>query len=91
MNYRRKKGQSLVETGLTLCLVSVVAVGSLSILGKEIKNAFNTTTAVVKEAREYAEISTGGQGDDDETCGDQCQCENAGGTWVEGWDPPCIY
>ncbi|OGI01341.1 MAG: hypothetical protein A2Y25_02475 [Candidatus Melainabacteria bacterium GWF2_37_15] len=87
MNYRKEKGQSLVETGLVLSLVSLVAIGSLSVLGKLIQENFKAT---VTRYSEVVEISNGDNGDG-ETGGDKEQCQNAGGVWVEGWDPPCLY
>ena len=35
-------GQSMVETGLIIALVSVVAIGALSGIGKQINTAFET-------------------------------------------------
>jgi pilus assembly protein Flp/PilA len=40
--FASKKGQTLVEYGLILALVSVVVITVLSLLGNQINNTFNT-------------------------------------------------
>jgi len=41
---RSKRGQTLVEYGLILALVSIVVITVLSVLGTSIKGVFNTIT-----------------------------------------------
>jgi len=44
---RSKRGQTLVEYGLILALVSIVVITVLSVLGTSIKNVFNTITTTL--------------------------------------------
>jgi pilus assembly protein Flp/PilA len=39
---RKEKGQGLIEYALILVLVSIVAIGGLTLLGPRIANVFNT-------------------------------------------------
>ncbi|MDD5260867.1 MAG: Flp family type IVb pilin [Methylacidiphilales bacterium] len=41
---KSKKGQTLVEYGLILALVSIVVIVVLGLLGNQLKNIFNTIT-----------------------------------------------
>jgi pilus assembly protein Flp/PilA len=38
----KEKGQGLIEYAMILALVSIVAIGALSLLGPRIANVFNT-------------------------------------------------
>jgi pilus assembly protein Flp/PilA len=44
---RSKRGQTLVEYGLILALVSIVVITVLSVLGTSIKGVFNTITSTL--------------------------------------------
>jgi len=41
---KSKKGQTLVEYGLILALVSIVVIAVLTLLGNQLKNIFSTIT-----------------------------------------------
>jgi pilus assembly protein Flp/PilA len=41
---KSKKGQTLVEYGLILALVSIVVIAVLTLLGDQLKNIFSTIT-----------------------------------------------
>lgn len=51
---KKAKGQSLVEYGLILALVSVVAITVLNTMGKEIKNTVNQVKNQLVNANEMA-------------------------------------
>jgi len=46
----KKKGQSLVEYGLILALVSVVAIAVLTTMGGQIKNTINQVNTKLENA-----------------------------------------
>ncbi|MGD9580555.1 MAG: Flp family type IVb pilin [Vampirovibrionia bacterium] len=48
LNKRKNKGQSLVEYGLILALVSVVAISVLTMLGGQINSTIDVLTNVLK-------------------------------------------
>ncbi len=41
--YSDEDGQTLVEYGLLISLIALVVIGVLSLLGKKMKNTFNTS------------------------------------------------
>lgn len=59
MAFKRRKGQTLTETGLVLSLVSVVAISSLTILGEAVKENLNSITIKIQNE---VQVSTGEQG-----------------------------
>lgn len=58
LNKRNEKGQSLVEYGLILALVSVVAISILTALGGQINSTVNTINNVLSNVN--SSISTSG-------------------------------
>jgi len=52
---RKSKGQSLVEYGLILALVSVVAITVLSLMGQQIKTTVNSLTCRLQQANAIAQ------------------------------------
>ncbi|MGD9580330.1 MAG: Flp family type IVb pilin [Vampirovibrionia bacterium] len=58
LNKRNEKGQSLVEYGLILALVSVVAISILTALGGQINSTVNTINNVLSNVN--SSISTTG-------------------------------
>lgn len=50
---RRKKGQSLIEYGLIITLISVVAMGALSSLGEQVNGQLGAVSS------KLAEVCTG--------------------------------
>ncbi len=51
---KKSKGQSLVEYGLILALVSVVAITVLQTMGGQIKQTINQVSGQLKQANETA-------------------------------------
>jgi Flp pilus assembly pilin Flp len=51
----KKQGQSLVEYGLILALVSVVAIAVLQTMGRQIKTTINTLTNRLNQANTIAQ------------------------------------
>lgn len=47
---KSKKGQTLVEYGLILALVSIVVIAVLTLLGDQLKNIFSTITSTLNTA-----------------------------------------
>ena len=47
---KSKKGQTLVEYGLILALVSIVVIAVLTLLGDQLKNIFSTITNTLSSA-----------------------------------------
>ena len=45
-----EEGQTLVEYGLLISLIALVVIGVLSLLGKRIKNTFNTAAGSLNTA-----------------------------------------
>ncbi len=65
----RKKAQSLIEYGLILALVAVVAIAALQILGKKVNDAATTAGDNIDKtsqnaAKTYCEQSVGGTWDE---------------------------
>lgn len=58
LNKRNEEGQSLVEYGLILALVSVVAISILTALGGQINSTVNTINDVLSDVN--AGVSTTG-------------------------------
>ncbi len=66
----KRKAQSLIEYGLILALVAVVAIAALQILGKKVNNAATTAGEHIDKtsqnaAQTYCEQSVGGTWDTD--------------------------
>ncbi len=59
-NKKKTKGQSLVEYGLILALVSVVAITVLQTMGSEIKSTVNQVTSQLEQANRAAQEAAGG-------------------------------
>jgi len=55
---KKSKGQSLVEYGLILALVSVVAITVLQTMGGEITKTVTTVTKTMQQANTYAQSQT---------------------------------
>jgi pilus assembly protein Flp/PilA len=55
MKKAKKQGQSLVEYGLILALVSVVAIAVLQTMGNQIKTTVNTLTTRLNQANSIAQ------------------------------------
>jgi len=55
---KKSKGQSLVEYGLILALVSVVAITVLQFMGQNIKATVNTLTTKLNQANQYSQTYT---------------------------------
>jgi pilus assembly protein Flp/PilA len=56
---KKTKGQSLVEYGLILALVSVVAITVLQLMGGQIKQTVNNVTQQLDQANQAAQNSAG--------------------------------
>jgi len=56
---KKSKGQSLVEYGLILALVSVVAITVLNTMGKEIKKTVTQVKDQLVQANEKAQFAAG--------------------------------
>lgn len=54
----RHKGQSLIEYGLVLALVSTAAIGGLSLLGNNIGNQFNSISIQIAAAMLASNVSS---------------------------------
>ena len=52
---KKSKGQSLVEYGLILALVSVVAITVLQTMGTQIKTTVETVTTRLQQANTFAQ------------------------------------
>ena len=50
VHLKSKKGQTLVEYGLILALVSIVVIVVLGLLGNQLKSIFNTITSTLSSA-----------------------------------------
>ena len=57
---QRSKGQSLVEYGLILALVSVVAITVLRTMGDQIKTTVNQITGQLEQANQAAQAAASG-------------------------------
>jgi len=67
MKRNKKKGQSLVEYGLILALVAVIAIAALQLLGDRVQTAADTAGTTVQTATTNAGAT---------------YCAHAGGTWT---------
>lgn len=56
---RKSKGQSLVEYGLILALVSVVAITVLQTMGGEIKQTVTNVTTRLQQANSMSQTQSG--------------------------------
>jgi len=56
----KSKGQSLVEYGLILALVSVVAITVLQTMGGQIKTTVNSLTTKLQQANQISQTGSGG-------------------------------
>lgn len=65
----RRKAQSLVEYGLILALVAVIAIAALNVLGKKVNNAATTAGQTVEQSSSNAASS---------------YCTSIGGTLTNG-------
>lgn len=58
LKQKKSKGQSLVEYGLILALVSVVAITVLQGMGNQIKNTAQTVSTKLNQANQTAQTSS---------------------------------
>lgn len=56
---QKRKAQSLVEYGLILALVSVVAIAVLQLMGQQIKDTVNNIQYKLQNANELSNAETG--------------------------------
>ena len=54
---KKSRGQSLVEYGLILALVSVVAITVLQMMGGQIKTTINNVTSKLQQANQLSQSS----------------------------------
>lgn len=55
---KKSKGQSLVEYGLILALVSVIAIGVLSTMGTQIRNTVSTINTQLQQAQNLSNTNS---------------------------------
>lgn len=47
--WKEEEGQTLIEYALILALISIVAIGILTVLGKKVSNTFNSVSSKLAE------------------------------------------